>query len=55
MGAERFSHNGRYIAYGSNEDNPSNMLVYIRDMNNTGSSNKTFCITNKEGWYIPGY
>jgi dipeptidyl aminopeptidase/acylaminoacyl peptidase len=54
-GAECFSHNGKYITYGSNEDNPSNMLVYIRNMNNTGSSNEAFCITNKEGWYIPGY
>lgn len=57
-GAECFSHDGRYIAYGSNEDNPSNMLVYIKDITNISSSssnNETFCITNKEGWYIPGY
>jgi prolyl oligopeptidase PreP (S9A serine peptidase family) len=53
-GAECFSHNGKYIVYGSNEDNPSNMLVYIKNINNN-SSNETFCITNKEGWYIPGY
>jgi len=56
-GAECFSHNGKYIAYGSNEDNPSNMLVYIKDITNdiNSSSNETFCITNKEGWYIPRY
>ena len=59
-GAECFSHNGKYIAYGSNEDNPSNMLVYIKNINNTSggntsSNNESFCITNKEGWYIPGY
>jgi len=58
-GAECFSHNGKYLAYGSNEDNPSNMLVYIKNINSTtggnSSSNETFCVTNKEGWYIPGY
>ena len=55
-GAECFSHDGKYIAYGSNENNPSNMLVHIRNMNSsTSSSNETFCITNKEGWYVPGY
>jgi hypothetical protein len=32
---------------------PSNMLVHIRNMNSTGSSNETFCITNNEGWYVP--
>lgn len=53
-GAECFSHNGKYIAYGSNEDKPSNMLVHIRNMNNS-TGKDTFCITNKEGWYIPGY
>jgi hypothetical protein len=53
-GTECFSHNGKYIAYGSNEDNPSNMLVYIKDITNVDSSK--ICITNnKEGWYIPGY
>ena len=53
-GTECFSHNGKYIAYGSNEDNPSNMLVYIEDITNVDSSK--ICITNnKEGWYIPGY
>ena len=56
-GAECFSHNGKHIAYGSNEDNPSNMLVYIKDITNIDSSsnNETFCVTNKEGWYVPGY
>jgi dipeptidyl aminopeptidase/acylaminoacyl peptidase len=56
-GAECFSHNGRYIAYGSNEDNPSNMLVYIKDITNIDSSsnNGAFCLTNKEGWHVPGY
>src|SRR5437899_10954804 len=52
-GPECFSHDSKYIMYGSNEDNPSNMLVYIRNMNS--SNNEAFCITNKEGWYIPGY
>ena len=56
-GAECFSHNGKHIAYGSNEDSPSNMLVYIKDITNIDSSsnNETFCVTNKEGWYVPGY
>jgi dipeptidyl aminopeptidase/acylaminoacyl peptidase len=54
-GAECFSQDGKYIAYGSNENNPSNMLVHIRNMNSSTSSNETFCITNKEGWYVPGY
>ena len=54
-GAECFSHDGKYIAYGSNEDNPSNMLVHIRNINSASGSNETFCITNREGWYIPGY
>jgi Tol biopolymer transport system component/dienelactone hydrolase len=56
-GAECFSHSGKYIAYGSNEENPSNMLVYVKDITNniSSSGNETFCITNKEGWYIPGY
>jgi Tol biopolymer transport system component len=55
-GAECFSHNGKYIAYGSNEDNPSNMLVRIKNITSgCNSSNETFCITDKEGWYIPGY
>jgi len=54
-GAECFSHDGKYIAYGSNEDDPSNMLVHIRNMNSASGSNEAFCITNREGWYIPGY
>ena len=33
MGAECFSHDGKHIAYGSNEDNFSNMLVHIRGIN----------------------
>jgi dipeptidyl aminopeptidase/acylaminoacyl peptidase len=52
-GPECFSHDGKYIAYGSNEDNLSNMLVYINNINST--SNERFCITNREGWYVPGY
>jgi dipeptidyl aminopeptidase/acylaminoacyl peptidase len=55
-GTECFSHNGKYIAYGSNEDNPSNMLVYVKDINNINTSNnEPFCVTKREGWYIPGY
>jgi dienelactone hydrolase len=55
-GAECFSHNGKCIAYGSNENNPSNMLLYIKDINsNSSGNNGTFCVTNKEGWYVPGY
>jgi dipeptidyl aminopeptidase/acylaminoacyl peptidase len=55
-GAECFSHNGKCIAYGSNENKPSNMLLYIKDINsNSSSNNGTFCVTNKEGWYVPGY
>ena len=52
-GPECFSHDGKYIAYGSNEDNPSNMLVYIKDITNVDSSNKKFCITKKkDGIYL---
>jgi len=29
------------------------MLVHVRDMN--CSSNETFCITNRDGWFLPGY
>jgi dipeptidyl aminopeptidase/acylaminoacyl peptidase len=50
-GAECFSHDGRYITYSSNEANPLNMLVYIRNI----ISNETLCITDRPGWYIPGY
>ena len=50
-GSECFSHDAKYIVYGSNEENPSNMLVHVRNMRH----NETFCITNKEGWYVPGY
>ena len=50
-GSECFSHDGKYITYGSNRNNPSDMLIYIRNMNRE----KDFCITDKEGWYIPGY
>ena len=53
-GSECFSHDGKNIVYGSNEENPSNMLLYVRAAN-SGTSNETFCITNKEGWYVPGY
>jgi dipeptidyl aminopeptidase/acylaminoacyl peptidase len=53
-GSECFSHDGKYIVYGSNEENPSNMLVHVRNMNSS-TSNETFCITNKDGWYVPGY
>ncbi len=32
------------------------MLVYVKDITNIDSSNnESSCITNKEGWYIPGY
>jgi Tol biopolymer transport system component len=51
-GSECFSHDGKYITYGSNRKNPSDMLIYVR--NRTGE-NKDFCITDREGWYIPGY
>ena len=50
-GSECFSHDGKYITYGSNRKNPSDMLIYIRNMNRE----KDFCITDNEGWYIPGY
>jgi hypothetical protein len=35
-----------------------NMLVYIRNMNSKNNYNgdeTTFYVTNREGWYIPGY
>ncbi|MDQ4074244.1 MAG: prolyl oligopeptidase family serine peptidase, partial [Thermoproteota archaeon] len=52
-GSECFSHDGRYIAYASNEKNPSDMLIQVKKMKN--NNDDSFCITNKEGWYIPGY
>jgi len=52
-GAECFSHDGRYITFGSNQGDPSNMLIYIKDMES--DKDDIFCITNEEGWYIPGY
>lgn len=62
-GAECFSHDGEYITYASNEDDPSNMLVYVKknvmdeviNNNNNSKNEKAFCITNKPGWYTPGY
>ncbi|HKU84154.1 MAG TPA: prolyl oligopeptidase family serine peptidase, partial [Candidatus Nitrosocosmicus sp.] len=51
-GSECFSHNGKYIAYGSNRNNPSDMLINVRNMS---CENKDFCITDRKGWYIPGY
>jgi hypothetical protein len=52
-GSECFSHNGKYIAYASNEKNPSDMQIQIRNMKS--ESDDSFCITNREGWYLPGY
>ena len=54
-GAECFSHDGQYIAYGSNESNPSDMLVYVKKIQADKDSSEAFCLTNKSGWYIPGY
>jgi dienelactone hydrolase/Tol biopolymer transport system component len=56
-GAECFSHNGQRIAYGSNELNPSNMLVYVKESATNGDDDNTeaFCVTNEPGWYVPGY
>jgi hypothetical protein len=32
------------------------MFLYIKDINtNSSSNNETFCVTNKDGWYVPGY
>jgi dipeptidyl aminopeptidase/acylaminoacyl peptidase len=50
-GAECFSHNGKFITYSSNESNPMDMLAYVRDLAN----DEAFCITDKPGWYTPGY
>jgi dipeptidyl aminopeptidase/acylaminoacyl peptidase len=52
-GSECFSPNGKYIVYGSNESNPSDMLVYVKNMEN--GTEKKFCLTEREGWYTPGY
>ncbi len=52
-GSECFSHDGKYIVYGSNEKDPSNMLIHAKNMKS--DSNDSFCITDREGWYIPGY
>ncbi len=32
---------------------PSNMLIHAKKMKS--DSNDSFCITDREGWYIPGY
>ena len=59
-GAECFSHDGQYITYSSNEGNPFNMLVYVRNIkknnndNDNDNNNHILCITNKPGWYVPG-
>ena len=45
------SHDGKFITYSSNESNPTNMLVYVRDLAN----DEAFCVADKPGWYIPGY
>ena len=50
-GGECFSHDGKFITYSSNESNPMNMLAYVRDLAN----DEEFCVTDKPGWYIPGY
>ena len=51
-GQECFSRDGKYITYSSNEDNRSDMHVYIYNIN----SSQVFCITtDKPGWYVPGY
>lgn len=52
-GSECFSHDGKYITYGSNQKNPSDMLLYIGRTGNMEID--SFCITNKKGWYVPGY
>ncbi len=52
-GSECFSPNGKYIAYGSNEKDPSNMLVHVRNMES--DNDDSFCVTDREGWYTPGY
>ena len=58
-GAECFSHDGKYITYNSNESNPSDMLVYVHSINknnnNDYNNEHALCITNKPGWYVPGY
>jgi len=50
-GAECFSRDGQKIAYSSNEQDPSDMLIYVRNL----QKDETICITTKPGWYIPGY
>ena len=50
-GAECFSHDGEFITYSTNESNPRDMSAYVRDL----AHDETFCITDKPGWYIPGY
>lgn len=58
-GAECFSRDAKYIAYASNEADPSNMLIYIKKMANEREKQEDdiepFCITDKPGWYTPGY
>ena len=50
-GAECFSHDGQFITYSTNKSNPMDMSAYVRDL----THDETFCITDKPGWYIPGY
>ncbi len=52
-GQECFSHDGKHIVYGSNEGNPFNMLVYVRNLKSDGDD--SFCVTNRDGWFIPGH
>jgi dipeptidyl aminopeptidase/acylaminoacyl peptidase len=52
-GSECFSHDGKYIAYGSNEKDPSSMLVHVRNMKS--DNDDSFCVTDRGGWYVPGY
>ncbi|MFL6363508.1 MAG: prolyl oligopeptidase family serine peptidase [Nitrososphaeraceae archaeon] len=57
-GAECFSHDGQCIAYGSNEVDPSNMLVYVKKIEaniDDTDDPEAYCLTNEPGWYIPGY
>jgi dipeptidyl aminopeptidase/acylaminoacyl peptidase len=52
-GQECFSHDGKRIVYGSNRGDPSNMLIYAMDMRS--NNDESFCVTDMDGWFIPGY
>ncbi|MEM0120684.1 MAG: S9 family peptidase [Thermoprotei archaeon] len=46
-----FSLNGRYLAYSSNEKNPSNMYLCVYDL----QGEESVPLVQREGWFVGGY